>query len=79
MHDDVTTGLIAGAGDGLQVILVLVLGLMVLGMMGHWWFWAMVVPAGVAWWMLARRRRRLDAAERAAARIAARFPVGRVR
>jgi hypothetical protein len=48
-------------------------------MMGHWWFWAMVVPAGAAWWVLARRRRRLEVAERAAARIAARFPVGRVR
>jgi|GEM_PF-4919152 len=59
MRDDVTTGFLAGAGDSLNFILIFVLGLMVAGSMGHWWFWAIVVPAGgLTWWGVARHRRR---------------------
>jgi hypothetical protein len=66
MHDDVTGGLLAGAGDGLHIILVGILVLMVLGMMGHWWFWAIIVPAvGLVWWAVARHRRREAARRRA--------------
>ena len=82
MHDDVSMGLIAGPGDGLHIILALVPDPGVLAMAGQGWIWAMLVPlAAATWWMLARRRRRLKAEHRAAlaARIAARFPRGRVR
>ena len=59
MHDDVTTGFLAGAGDSLHLILLFFLGLMLLGLMGHWWFWAFIVPTGgLVWWAVARHRRR---------------------
>jgi hypothetical protein len=68
MHDDVTGGLLAGAGDGLHIILVGILVLVVLGMMGHWWFWVIIVPTGsVVGFAIARYRRREDA-RRAAGR-----------
>ena len=59
MNDDITTGFLAGAGDSLNLLLYLILGLMLLGWMGFWWFWVIVVPiGGLIWWAVARHRRR---------------------
>jgi len=59
MNDDIATGFLAGAGDSLNLLLLLILGLMLLGWMGHWWFWVIVVPIGsLAWWAVARHRKR---------------------
>jgi len=42
VNDDISTGFLAGAGDSLNLLLYLILGLMLLGWMGHWWFWVFV-------------------------------------